>query len=65
MTLYTTHALRDEVSKLAAYAFHRHLITGYGDGEYANQYQIVYNGKPRHFPLERARSFLRVLVQQP
>jgi hypothetical protein len=57
-------ALRDEVNKLAEYAFHRHLISGYGDGEYAEEYQIVYQGKPRHLPLQKARSFLLRLMQR-
>jgi len=46
--------LRDKVHELAEEAFHRKLISGYGDGQNRNEYQIVWNGKPRHLPLERA-----------
>ena len=59
-----TVALRDEVQKLAEQAFHKHLISGYGDSEYANEYQIVFEGKPRHLPLERARAFLDRLIAE-
>ncbi|MBN8561658.1 hypothetical protein Q2T42_14295 [Leptolyngbya boryana CZ1] len=55
--------LREEVHTLAEEAFHLHLISGYGDGEYDNEYQIVYKGKPRHLPLERAKAFLIDLIQ--
>lgn len=55
--------LREEVHTLAEEAFHLHLISGYGDGEYDNEYQIVYKGKPRHLPLERAKAFLTDLIQ--
>jgi hypothetical protein len=55
--------LREEVHFLAEEAFHQHLISGYGDGEHPEEYQIVYQGKPRHLPLERARSFLVNLLQ--
>ena len=57
-----TTALRTEVQKLAEEAFHRKLISGYGDGPDSNEYQIVFKGKPRHLPLERARSFLGNLI---
>ncbi|MBW4631580.1 MAG: hypothetical protein KME30_06680 [Iphinoe sp. HA4291-MV1] len=50
--------LRKEVQHLAEEAFHRKLISGYGDGPDTHEYQIVFQGKPRHFPLEHARSFL-------
>lgn len=56
--------LKTEVEKLAEQAFHQHLISGYGDGEYPDEYQIVIQGKPKHFPLEYARSFLARLVRQ-
>jgi hypothetical protein len=58
----TKTQLREEVRKLAEEAFHLKLISGYGDGQYSDEYQIVYNGKPKHFPLERARLFLRNLM---
>ena len=70
----TISDLRNEVRQLADEAFHRKLISGYGDGaneqEYGdgqndNEYQIVFNGKPRHFSLEHARSFLHNLIKQP
>jgi len=57
-------ALRNEVRLLAEEAFHRKLISGYGDGQYSDEYQIVYQGKPRHLTLENARSFLNSLIYQ-
>ncbi|MER3492973.1 MAG: hypothetical protein C4323_11930 [Mastigocladus sp. ERB_26_2] len=54
----TKDALRNEVRYLAEEAFHRKLISGFGDGPDINEYQIVFQGKPRHFPLEEAHSFL-------
>lgn len=54
--------LREEVRTLAEEAFHLKLISGYGDGQDSNEYQIVYNGKPRHYPLEQAGDFLRNLI---
>lgn len=59
----STDQLREEVHALAEEAFHLHLISGYGDGEYEGEYQIVYKGKPRHLPLERAKAFLINLMQ--
>ncbi|NJO77856.1 MAG: hypothetical protein HC827_04555 [Cyanobacteria bacterium RM1_2_2] len=56
--------LKSQVEQLAAEAFHQHLISGYGDGEYPGEYQIAINGKPRHFPLEYAKSFLLKLVER-
>lgn len=55
-------SLRHEVRQLAEEAFHRKLISGYGDGPNSNEYQIVYNGKPKHFPLDRARYLLHGLI---
>lgn len=60
----TKAALRDEVRHLAAEAFHRRLISGYGDGPDINEYQIVYNGKPRHLTLESAHTILGNLINQ-
>lgn len=60
----TLTPLREEVHVLAEKAFHLNLISGYGDGEYSDEYQIVYQGKPRHLPLEKARSFLSILMQK-
>ncbi|MFB2877340.1 hypothetical protein [Floridanema aerugineum] len=60
----TPLTLREEVHQLAENAFHLNLISGYGDGEYSDEYQIVYQGKPRHLPLEKARSFLSKLIQK-
>ncbi|MBD2386323.1 hypothetical protein [Cylindrospermum sp. FACHB-282] len=51
-------ALRSEVRQLAEEAFQRKLISGHGDGPDNKEYQIVYQGKPRHLPLEQARFFL-------
>ncbi|NJM70958.1 MAG: hypothetical protein HC862_12420 [Scytonema sp. RU_4_4] len=50
--------LTKEVQHLAEEAFHRKLISGYGEGPDNHEYQIVFQGKPRHFSLEQARSFL-------
>lgn len=58
----TKTPLRSEVRKLAEEAFHLKLISGYGDGQYGDEYQIVCDGKPKHFPLERARLILRGLI---
>jgi hypothetical protein len=58
----TSTALRDEVRNLAKEAFHLKLISGYGDGPYSDEYQIVCNGKPKHYPLERARIILSNLI---
>jgi hypothetical protein len=65
MTMTEVAALRNEVRELAEEAFHRKLISGYGDGQYSNEYQIVYQGKPRHLTLENARAFLTNLIYQP
>lgn len=54
--------LRNKVHDLAEQAFHRHLISGHGDSEYSDKYQIVHQGKPKHLPLEKAHSFLQNLV---
>lgn len=58
----TQSELRDEVRLLAEEAFNRNLISGYGDGQDNNEFQIVFKGKPRHLSLERARSFLVKLI---
>lgn len=58
----TQVVLRNEVQHLAEEAFHHKLISGYGDGPNSNEYQIVFQGKPRHFSLEEARSFLCELL---
>ncbi|HIK03939.1 MAG TPA: hypothetical protein IGS40_04370 [Trichormus sp. M33_DOE_039] len=58
----TQATLRDEVRQLAEEAFQLKLISGYGDGPDVNEYQIVYQGKPRHLPLEQARFFLINLI---
>jgi hypothetical protein len=54
--------LRSEIRHLAEQAFHQKLISGYGDGPNSNEYQIVFQGKPRHFLLEDAYSFLNELL---
>uniref|UniRef100_B8HKB4 Uncharacterized protein n=1 Tax=Cyanothece sp. (strain PCC 7425 / ATCC 29141) TaxID=395961 RepID=B8HKB4_CYAP4 len=59
----TKAALREEVHKLAEKAFHQQMISGYGDGEYRDEFQIVYEGKPRHFSLEYAHTFLVNLLK--
>lgn len=56
--------LKHEIETLAAEAFHQHLISGYGVSEYPDEYQIVLEGKPRHYPLESARSLLTQLLGQ-
>lgn len=54
--------LKKQVHRLAEEAFQRNLISGYGDGEYQDEYQIVIDGKPRHFPLSYACNFLKELI---
>jgi hypothetical protein len=54
--------LRDEVRHLADAAFRQKLISGHGDGEYSNKYQIIFQGRPRHYELEYARDFLKNLL---
>lgn len=56
--------LREEVRELAVKAFEQHLISGYGDGEYGDKYQLVLRGKPQHFRLERARQILLELLDR-
>jgi len=56
--------LRDEVRELADEAFHLKLISGHGDGADMNEYQIVYQGKPRQIALEQARFFLMNLLHR-
>ncbi|MDZ7958425.1 MAG: hypothetical protein RMY34_11205 [Aulosira sp. DedQUE10] len=58
----TQVSLRNEVRQLADEAFHQKLISGHGDGPDSKEYQIVYQGKPRHLPLEQARFFLMNLL---
>lgn len=58
----TKTELRSEVRQLADRAFHLKLISGYGDGQDSDEFQIVYQGKPRHFSLERARLILNDLM---
>ncbi len=55
--------LRHEIRQLAEEAFHRKLISGYGDGQNNNEFQVVYNGKPRHLSLQEAYSFLNKLLK--
>lgn len=55
--------IRDEIEHLAKEAFNRNLISGYGHGQYRNEYQIVCNGKPRHYPLEQARALLQQMIK--
>lgn len=56
--------LRDEVRHLAEEAFRRKLISGHGDGENVHEYQLVIEGKPRHYSLERAYTFLHDLIEK-
>jgi hypothetical protein len=63
MSLSST-AFKDEIHRLAEDAFHRHLISGYGDSEYVDKYQIVYQGKPRHLTLRNAYAFLSDLIKR-
>jgi hypothetical protein len=58
----TKTELRGEVRQLADRAFHLKLISGYGDGQDSDEFQIVYQGKPKHFSLERARLILNDLI---
>jgi hypothetical protein len=61
---HTSVSLKNEVYKLAEEAFHRHLISGYGDSEYSDEYQIVLAGKPRHLPFNRAQQLLNRLLNR-
>ncbi|PSB06261.1 hypothetical protein C7B76_29920 [filamentous cyanobacterium CCP2] len=63
MNTIAKSSLKREVEQLAEEAFHQRLISGYGDGEFPNQYQIVYRGKPRHFSFEKTLIFLKNLLQ--
>lgn len=63
MNVLVKHELKEEVAALAAAAFHQHLISGYGDGESPDEYQIVIQGRPKHFLLEDARQFLARLMR--
>ena len=58
----TAADLRNEVRQLAEEAFHQKLISGYGDGQNDNEFQVVYIGKPRHLSLQDARTFLNNLL---
>jgi hypothetical protein len=58
----TKVALRNEIRQLAEEAFYHKLISGYGDGADSDEFQIIIEGKPRHFPLQEARSFLNDLL---
>ena len=58
----TSAALKHKIETLADKAFRLHLISGYGDSEFPNRYQIVYQGKPRHFSLDHAFAFLKTLM---
>lgn len=58
----TVADLRNEVRQLAEEAFHQKLISGYGDGQNDNEFQVVYIGKPRHLSLQDARTFLNNLI---
>lgn len=58
----TTTDLRHEVRHLAEEAFQLKLISGYGDSEYGDKYQIVCDGRPKHFSLERSLFILSSLI---
>ncbi len=59
----TKNDLREEVKHLAEEAFHHKLISGYGDGPKNDEFQIVCDGKPKHFRLEYARFLLNQLLR--
>ncbi len=58
----TKAALRNQVRHLAEEAFQHKLISGYGDGPNYKEFQIIFQGKPRHFSLEYAYFFLENLL---
>lgn len=60
----TKNNLRENVHELAHFAFQQHLISGYGDGEYPDKYQITYKGKTKHLPLKQAHGFLNGLLRK-
>ncbi|BAU62896.1 hypothetical protein STA3757_02470 [Stanieria sp. NIES-3757] len=55
--------LKEQVRQLAQEAFDRHLISGHGHGQYKNEYQIVIEGKPRHYKYQEAYSLLKNILQ--
>ena len=59
----TKDNLREVVHQLAEQALAQGLISGHGDGEFDQEYQLVLEGKPRHFSLEHARLFLEQLSE--
>lgn len=63
MNVKTRASLREEVRELAQEAFHKTIISGHGDGENAQEYQLVIEGKPRHYSLENARAYLSQLLE--
>jgi hypothetical protein len=54
--------LKDEVEQLAATAYFQHLISGYGYGEDPDFYQIVIQGRPKHYSLAEAHMVLAALL---
>ncbi len=56
--------LKSEVEALATLAYFRHLISGHGQGEHPDQYQIVIQGRPKHYLLEEAHSVLAQMLGQ-
>ncbi len=56
--------LKSEVEALATLAYFRHLISGHGYGEHPDHYQIVIQGRPKHYLLEEAHSVLTQLLGQ-
>ncbi|MBE9127165.1 MULTISPECIES: hypothetical protein [unclassified Coleofasciculus] len=60
----TKMSLEDEVRQLAEQAYHLHLISGYGEGPERGEYQLVCQGKPKHFSYEEARSLLKNMLKE-
>lgn len=60
--LISETTFRDQVRQLAAAAFQHRLISGFGDGEYPDRYQIIYQGRPRILSLPDAHLFLSRLL---
>lgn len=65
MSKFASSQLKSEVEQLAAIAYFQHLISGYGNGEHPDRYQIVIQGRPKHYLLEEAHSVLAHLLKQP
>jgi hypothetical protein len=65
MSNSASYQLKSEVEQLAAIAYFQHLISGHGNGEHPDRYQIVIQGRPKHYLLEEAHAVLTQMLEQP